>query len=116
MLKTGINISINFLSLLFLYGKLVFIFIVVLNAEEVVLIIDVFISMINPTSVTTAYPTTMTVSSLTTVYPMPTTMISTSSLPTPPTERTRGIMAEMMSKSWLLAWDKLLSKMKQSLL
>jgi hypothetical protein len=51
-------------------------------------------TMINPTSVTTAYPTTMTVSSLTTVYPMPTTMISTSSLPTPPTERTRGIMSQ----------------------
>ena len=36
----------------------------------------------------------MTVSSLTTVYPMTTTMISTSSLPTPPTERTRGIMLQ----------------------
>ena len=43
-------------------------------------------TMINPTSVTTAYPTTMTASSLTTVYPMTTTMITTSSLPTPPTE------------------------------
>ena len=38
-------------------------------------------TMINPTSVTTAYP-------------MTTTMISTSSLPTPPTERTRGIMSQ----------------------
>ena len=38
VLKAGINTSINFLSLLFVY---VFSFTVVLNTEDVVLIIDV---------------------------------------------------------------------------